>query len=84
MQPCAQLRIFRARDALDDADVVVANHDLVLADLALGGGAILPAPKHTFYVFDEGHHLPDKALSHFACHAGGSDCALVRANRRPV
>ncbi|HMW70706.1 MAG TPA: ATP-dependent DNA helicase DinG [Cellvibrionaceae bacterium] len=68
---CSHVRncaFFRARDALDDADVVVANHDLVLADLALGGGAILPAPKHTFYVFDEGHHLPDKALSHFACH----------------
>ncbi|HEY6529517.1 MAG TPA: DEAD/DEAH box helicase, partial [Cellvibrionaceae bacterium] len=68
---CSHVRncaFFRARDALDDADVVVANHDLVLADLALGGGAILPAPKNTFYVFDEGHHLPEKALNHFACH----------------
>lgn len=68
---CSHVRncaFFRARDALDDADVIVANHDLVLADLALGGGAILPAPKNAFYIFDEGHHLPDKALSHFACH----------------
>ncbi|MEY4589856.1 MAG: ATP-dependent helicase DinG [Pseudomonadota bacterium] len=68
---CSHVRncsFFRARDALEDADVVVANHDLVLADLALGGGAILPAPKNTFYVFDEGHHLPEKALNHFACH----------------
>lgn len=59
---------FRARDALDDADCIVANHDLVLADLALGGGAILPAPEDAIYIFDEGHHLPDKAINHFAAH----------------
>ena len=57
---------FEARKSLDDADVIIANHDLVLADLSLGGGAILPAPEDTLYVFDEGHHLPDKALMHFA------------------
>lgn len=57
---------FRSRAALEEADVIVANHDLVLADLALGGGAILPDPEDTIFVFDEGHHLPDKALSHFA------------------
>lgn len=59
---------FKARDNLHKVDVIVANHDLVLADLALGGGAILPPPEDTFYVFDEGHHLPDKAIDHFACH----------------
>ncbi|PLW67492.1 helicase C-terminal domain-containing protein, partial [Pseudohalioglobus lutimaris] len=47
-------------------DVIVTNHDLALADLALGGGAILSAPEDSIYVFDEGHHLPDKALSHFS------------------
>ena len=57
---------YRARDGLQDADIVVTNHDLVLSDLGLGGGAILPAPEDTIYLFDEGHHLPDKALSHFA------------------
>lgn len=57
---------YRARDQLDSVELVVANHDLVLADLALGGGAILPDPKDTLYVFDEGHHLPDKASGHFA------------------
>jgi ATP-dependent DNA helicase DinG len=35
----------------------------------LGGGAILPDPKDTLYIFDEGHHLPQKALSHFAHHS---------------
>ncbi|MBB3191080.1 ATP-dependent DNA helicase DinG [Halomonas cerina] len=56
---------FRARRDLDSADVIVANHDLVLADLALGGGVVLPDPGDCIYVFDEGHHLPDKALNHF-------------------
>jgi len=62
----SQCSFFRARDALQSADVIVSNHDLVLSDLALGGGAILSAPEDSIYVFDEGHHLPDKALSHFA------------------
>jgi ATP-dependent DNA helicase DinG len=61
-----QCPFFRARENLVDADVIVANHDLVLADLALGGGVILPAPEQAIFVFDEGHHLPDKALQHFA------------------
>ncbi|MES2675664.1 MAG: ATP-dependent DNA helicase DinG [Pseudomonadota bacterium] len=60
---------FKARDSLHSVDCIVTNHDLVLADLALGGGAILPDPADTFYVFDEGHHLPQKALSHFAHHS---------------
>ncbi|WP_110687454.1 ATP-dependent DNA helicase DinG [Salinicola aestuarinus] len=56
---------FRSRRHLEQADIIVANHDLVLADLALGGGMVLPPPKDCIYVFDEGHHLPDKALDHF-------------------
>lgn len=64
-----QCPFYKARADLEQADVVVTNHDLVLADLALGGGAILPDPKDTVYVFDEGHHLPDKAIDHFACHS---------------
>ncbi|MGM0450660.1 MAG: ATP-dependent DNA helicase DinG [Pseudomonadota bacterium] len=61
---------FSARSELEHADVIVANHDLVLADLALGGGAILPKPEDTIYVMDEAHHLPDKALNHFAASLG--------------
>ena len=62
-QQCA---FYKAREGMTKVDVIVTNHDLVLADLALGGGAILPDPRKTFYVFDEGHHLPDKAINHFA------------------
>lgn len=68
---CANIRdcaFFNARNVLEEVDIIVANHDLVLADLALGGGAILPAPEECIYVFDEGHHLPEKALNHFAAH----------------
>ncbi|MDP5052871.1 MAG: ATP-dependent DNA helicase DinG [Congregibacter sp.] len=66
---CPNIRncsFYRARDGLQEADIVVTNHDLVLSDLALGGGAILTAPEDSIYIFDEGHHLPDKALNHFA------------------
>jgi len=58
---------YQAREAVQTADCVVANHDLVLVDLVLGGGAILPAPEDTIYILDEAHHLPAKANKHFAC-----------------
>jgi ATP-dependent DNA helicase DinG len=57
---------FKARQELEKWDLVVANHDLVLADLSLGGGAILPAPEDTIYIFDEGHHLGAKTTGHFS------------------
>ncbi|AGG90580.1 ATP-dependent DNA helicase DinG [Rhodanobacter denitrificans] len=64
---------FAARRAVDDAEIIVANQDLVLADLTMPGegdggvdpawgGVILPRPDDTLYVFDEAHHLPGKAL----------------------
>ncbi|GAA3934856.1 ATP-dependent DNA helicase DinG [Litoribacillus peritrichatus] len=65
-----QCPFFEARQTLDKSDVIVANHDLVLSDLSLGGGYVLPAPEDTIYVFDEGHHLPDKAINHFSSQAG--------------
>ncbi len=61
-----QCSFLNSRDQLRGVDCVITNHDLVLSDLALGGGAILPSPEKTFYVFDEGHHLSDKALNHFS------------------
>lgn len=57
---------YRARDQIHKVDCIVTNHDLVLADMMMGGGAVLPAPEDTIYVFDEGHHLPDKAINHFS------------------
>lgn len=57
---------FRSRQLLQKSDCIIANQDLVLADLNLGGGAILPHPSETIYIFDEAHHLPVKGIAHFA------------------
>ncbi|CKL22209.1 ATP-dependent DNA helicase DinG [Neisseria meningitidis] len=62
----AECPFYLARDMLETVDVVVANHDLLLADISMGGGVILPAPENSFYCIDEAHHLPKKALSRFA------------------
>lgn len=61
-----QCPFFKARNTLEGADVIVANHDLVLADLALGGGAVLPEPEDCLYIIDEAHHLPEKTQQHFS------------------
>lgn len=55
---------FSARRAMSSARVIVANHDLVLADLAMAKDGIEPLFPGGRYlvVFDEAHHLPDKAL----------------------
>lgn len=59
---------FAARRAVDDAEIIVANQDLVLADLTMPGeddswgGVILPRPDETLYILDEGHHVPGKAI----------------------
>ncbi|MEX0941585.1 MAG: ATP-dependent DNA helicase DinG [Pseudomonadales bacterium] len=66
---CSHFRncyFYKAREQIHKVDCIVTNHDLVLADLMMGGGAVLPAPEDTIYVFDEGHHLPDKAINHFS------------------
>lgn len=57
---------FKNRRNMHHADIVVTNHNLLLADLELGGGALLPEIKNTIYILDECHHFPEKALSHFA------------------
>ncbi|MDG1311403.1 MAG: ATP-dependent DNA helicase DinG [Porticoccaceae bacterium] len=66
-----QCPFFNARNDLDESEVIVANHDLVMADLALGGGAILPPPEDCIYIFDEGHRLGDTAVRHF-----GAECLI--------
>ena len=78
-----QCAFFRAREGLEEADIIVTNHDLVLSDLRLGGGVILPAPEDCLYVFDEGHQLPGKCLNHFALrfHAGATLQGLRDSDR---
>lgn len=57
---------FKAKRQQTRADVIVANHSLLLADLQLGGGVILPSPDKCIYIIDECHHLPEQAISHFS------------------
>ncbi len=58
------------------ADIVVANHALVMIQAALGGVDDTHLP--TRYVFDEGHHVFDAADSAFAAHLSGLETADLR------
>jgi ATP-dependent DNA helicase DinG len=58
------------------ADIVVANHALVMIQAALGGTEDANLP--TRYVFDEGHHLFDAADSAFAAHLTALETAELR------
>jgi ATP-dependent DNA helicase DinG len=61
--------LFAARRKAAQADVIVVNHHLLLADLAVRrttqnwqDAAVLPS--YTRLIVDEGHHLEDAAASH--------------------
>ena len=60
---------FKARKKASNSDVIIANHDLVLADI-INGNNVLPDVEDCIFIFDEAHHLSQKALSHFSI--GGS------------
>ena len=55
-------RVARARQAARDADIVVVNHHLLMADLTMkdaGFGQLLPGADAV--IVDEAHHFPDVA-----------------------
>ena len=61
--------VFKARREAAQADVVVVNHHLLMADIAVrrasqrwDDAAVLPAYKRL--IIDEGHHLEDAAAAH--------------------
>lgn len=56
---------YLARRELAKADVIVANHDLVLASV---GAHTLPGLGSALIAFDEAHHLPAKAVEQFVSH----------------
>ena len=60
---------FLARDESRQFDLIVTNQDLLLADLSLGGGAILPVPEESILVIDEAHNLAGKARRWASCAA---------------
>ncbi len=50
---------FIARREIEEADVIVANHALVMA--AMESESVLPEAKKLLLILDEGHHIPDVA-----------------------
>ena len=71
---------YEARLRLADANVIVANHDLVLASL---GMETLPDLDKCLVVFDEGHHLPAVALDQFGSHMDLSNLRWLDRLPRP-
>ena len=59
-----QCTYYEQRKALVGAQVIVANHDLLLSSL---GARTLPELDNCLLVLDEAHHLPATALDQFAC-----------------
>jgi ATP-dependent DNA helicase DinG len=58
--------VLKARRRANEADLVVVNHHLLMADLSLrdtGFGEVLP--KAEFIIFDEAHQLPELASEFF-------------------
>lgn len=85
----ARCFVFAARRRAADSDVIVVNHHLLLADLAVrrvqqnwGDAAVLPAYRRL--VVDEGHHLEDAAASHLGTSVTrrGLERLLSRLERR--
>lgn len=68
-QDCPQYSecpLMRARQAAQEADLVVVNHHLFFADAALKGEGVSELlPSANAVIFDEAHQLPDVAASFF-------------------
>src|SRR3546814_12312035 len=77
--------IERSVRAARQAEIVIANHALVMIQAAMGGGDDGPLP--TRYVFDEGHHLFEAAASAFAARTDkrrvGQESVSTCRNRWP-
>ena len=55
------------REKLKSSDVIITNHSLLLVDIALGCGSVLPVkPSEYLLCIDEGHNLSDNAISGFS------------------
>jgi ATP-dependent DNA helicase DinG len=75
---CPQYRkcfIERAARASAEADIVIANHALVMVNAARGREL---TTRPTRYVFDEGHHLFDAADSMFSTALTGGETIEIR------
>lgn len=63
---CTECHVVKARRGAQEADLVVVNHHLLFADMALkdeGFGELLPGANA--YIIDEAHQLPEVASNFF-------------------
>jgi ATP-dependent DNA helicase DinG len=73
--------VVKARRAAQEADLVVVNHHLLFADLALkqeGFGEILPGA-HAF-ILDEAHQIPELAGQFFSTHVSARQISDLAAD----
>jgi ATP-dependent DNA helicase DinG len=83
---CAEIgrcHVFDARRRAVDADVVIVNHHLLLADLALkedGFGDLLGAADAV--ILDEAHQIPDLATQFFGTRVGSRQVELAVRDTR--
>ncbi len=54
---------YRARAALESADIIVANHHIVLSDALIKEAKVLP--EYDAIIFDEAHNLEKNATNYF-------------------
>lgn len=66
-----ECHFFKARKVAGDAHILIANHNLLFADLSVradtnnyGGPAVLP--NYSRIILDEAHHIEDVATAYFA------------------
>ncbi len=66
--------VYKARDAARDATVLVINHHLFLADMALRDEDFTDfLPDFDVVIFDEAHQLPDVAVNFFSAMLSTAD-----------
>ncbi len=79
----SRCHVFAARHAAMQADIVVVNHHLLLADMALkedGIGDLLPSVDAV--ILDEAHQLPDLASEFFGVMLSARQIELLLADLR--
>lgn len=77
-KPCF---LFRMKREAEDADLIIVNHHLFFADLAIKGqglGEVIP--KYDAVIFDEAHQLEDIATSYFSISVNSYQAEEIRQN----
>lgn len=70
--------VVKARKAAQEADLVVVNHHLLLADLAMKEeGFVEFLPGAEAIILDEAHQVPDLAVQFFGVHLGSRELERV-------